>query len=333
MAAAAAAAAFEGGQCQYTMGDQDRRFFGEPEETLHSANLLAPPGDDHQFRVSQLISWSDLQIVSQINEGSFGEVFLARYRGEEVSVKRCKLGPNAAMTTDQFRNLESEINTCRKLDHPNIVKYIGFSLVHPNFAIVMEYMPNGNLFDLLYMQRVNLPAAIRLKISCQLAVGVAYMHNCDPIVIHRDLKTQNMVLDVNYNIKLCDFGKSHAWDGDCILADQDLQGYSAPECFHPNGRITEKVDIWSLGCCLVEVFGGPLPYEEVPLMQQVCELINRRVPPLVPPWFTPQVQPMFCGCFDFEPDRRIEISEVQLALKRLTPEELERYGMDKRRTR
>ncbi|CAE8670072.1 unnamed protein product, partial [Polarella glacialis] len=107
MAAAAAAAAFEGGQCQYTMGDQDRRFFGEPEETLHSANLLAPRGDDHQFRVlllpSQVISWSDLQIEYQINEGSFGEVFLARYRGEEVSVKRCKLGlgpsSNAAMTT------------------------------------------------------------------------------------------------------------------------------------------------------------------------------------------------------------------------------------------
>lgn len=286
---------------------------------------------------SELIRWDEIQILQPISTGSFGEVFLARYNCQEVSVKRCIIGTDGSMTKEQLHNLEREINTYRMLDHPSIVKYIGCVLEHPNLAIVTEYVPNGNVFDLLYMRRVNLPAAIRLKIASQVALAICYMHSCDPIVIHRDLKTQNLVLDAEYSVRLCDFGKTQAMEDDASLPIQQDNGgsprYMAPECFQQGCYITEKVDIWSLGCCLVEVFGGPLPYEDTPQMAQVVNLMLRhRQPPLVPPWFTPEVRPMLSQCFEFDPAVRIAISEVQLALKRLTPEELERHGMDKRRT-
>lgn len=286
---------------------------------------------------SELIRWDELQILQPISTGSFGEVFLATYNSQEVSVKRCIIGTDGSMTKEQLHNLEREINTYRMLDHPSIVKYIGCVLEHPNLAIVTEYVPNGNVFDLLYMRRVNLPAAIRLKIASQVALAICYMHSCDPIVIHRDLKTQNLVLDAEYSVRLCDFGKTQPLEDETSLPIRQDNGgsprYMAPECFQPGYFITEKVDIWSLGCCLVEVFGGPLPYEDTPQMAQVVNLMLRhRQPPLVPPWFTPEVRPMLSQCFEFDPVVRIAISEVQLALKRLTPEELERHGMDKRRT-
>lgn len=293
---------------------------------------------DVRLEPSELIGWRELQIIEPISTGSFGEVFLARYHGQDVSVKRCILSNGGSMTKEQLHNLEREINTYRTLDHPQIVQYIGCVLEYPNLAIVTEYVPNGNVFDLLYTHRVNLPAASRLKIASQVSLAICYMHSCDPIVIHRDLKTQNVVLDHDYNVKLCDFGKTQPMDDDAALPMlQDNGGsprYMAPECFKPGGYVTEKVDIWSLGCCLVEVFGGPLPYEDVPQMSQVLTLILRQQkPPLVPPWFTPEVRPMLSRCFDFDTTARLEISEVLLVLKRLTAENLERHGMDRRRTR
>jgi len=285
---------------------------------------------------SEIIGWNELQIMQRISKGSFGEVWLARYKNKEVSVKRCILRSDGSMTKEQLHNLEREINTYRTLNHPTIVKYIGCVLEHPNLAIVTEYVPNGNVFDVLFTHRVNLPAVIRLKIASQVALALNYMHSCDPIVIHRDLKTQNLVLDQDYSVKLCDFGKTQPLEEDSALPlGQDNGGsprYMAPECFQ-GAFITEKVDIWSLGCCLVEVLGGPLPYEQVPLMAEVTRLIlELRQPPLVPPWFAPEVRPMLAGCFDFEPELRIPISEVQLALRRLTPEQMVRHGMDIRRT-
>lgn len=287
---------------------------------------------------SEVIRWSELEVLRPISTGSFGAVFLAKYKDTEVSVKRCIIGPDGSMTKEQLHNLEREINTYRALNHPLIVKYIGCVIEHPNLAIVTEYVPNGNVFDLLYMRRMNLPAAIRLKIAWQVTVAIEYMHSCCPIVIHRDLKTQNLVLDEEYSVRLCDFGKTQMMMSDEQLPLQPDNGgsprYMAPECFQPNSFLTEKVDIWSLGCCLVEVFGGPLPYEETPQMAQVVNLMLRhRQPPLVPPWFTPEVKPMLSGCFDFNPETRLTSREVCEVLSRVTADDLERHGMDRRRIR
>jgi len=315
----------------------------DAREMLRSAQVVHAPGNGGgnmrmtvKLGEAELIRWSELQLIRPVSTGSFGEVFLSSYRGEYVSVKRCILRADGSMTPEQLLNLEREINTYKALNHPAIVRYVGCVLEHPNLAVVTEYLENGNVFDLLYMRRVNLPAAIRLKIARTVSEAIAYMHSCDPIVIHRDLKTQNMVLDINYDVKLCDFGKTQALWADCLPSDQDNGGsprYMAPECFVPGGAITEKVDIWSLGCCLVEVFGGPLPYEDMPSMQQVLHyMLHERHGPLVPPWFSPVVTSTLTSSFAFEPSERIDIAEVLRALKRLTSDEMERCRMDIRRS-
>lgn len=311
-----------------------------PQSTLNSAKIDVSDEGSLSLNVrlmpSELIQWREIQLIQPVSAGSFGEVFLAKYRGQEVSVKRCILGHGGSMTKEQLRNLEREINTYRTLDHPSIVKYIGCVLEHPNLAIITEYVPNGNVFDLLYTSRVNLPSAIRLKIASHVVLALCYMHNCDPIVIHRDLKTQNLILDADYSVKLCDFGKTLPMEENSSLPLQQDNGgsprYMAPECFRTGARTTEKMDIWSLGCCLVEVMGGPLPYEDIPQMSHVMTLILvHRQPPMVPPWFCPQVCPILSQCFDFEPNHRPCASEVQLVLKTLCAEDLDRHGMDKRR--
>lgn len=298
---------------------------GRPQLTVH----LEPV---------ELIRWNELHLIDAVSTGSFGEVFLSRFKDQEVAVKRCLLGHSDTdgLTTEQLRNFEREINVYRCLDHPNLVRYFGCVLEHPNLAIVTEYAPNGNVFDLLYTHQVNLPAALRLKIARQVALALCYMHSCDPVIVHRDMKTHNVVLDGNYSAKLCDFGKTQPVEGDnAQLLQEDNGGsprYMAPECFK-DAYITEKVDIWSLACCIVEILGGPLPYEDTPQMSAVLEImLVQRQSPMVPSWFVPSVRPMLARCFDFDPEARPVVPETQLTLRGLTPEELVRHGMDKRRT-
>jgi serine/threonine protein kinase len=285
---------------------------------------------------AEIMPWESLQIRRPISTGTFGQVYLAMYGNREVAVKQYILNARGEMTKEQLRNMERELNAYQTLDHPNIVKYLGCCLEYPQLALVTEYLQQGNVFDLLYTKQVNLPAQTRLKLANQLALVVCYLHSCDPVVVHRDLKTQNLVLDAEFNLKLCDFGKTKALENGVLCLREDNGGsprYMAPECFTVNGYITEKVDIWSLALCLIEILGGPIPYEYLPQTQQVIQrLLGEQQPPLVPHWFTPQIRPSLQACLELHPARRPCVGEVQLALKSLTPSELVGHGMDRRRT-
>lgn len=287
----------------------------------------------------EVIHIEEIHMVKNLSTGSFGEVWEAVYRGRHVSVKRClSREADGAMTKEQLLNFEREINTFKMMNHPAIVKFVGCVLAHPHLCIVTELAPMGNVFDLLYWGKVALDSKTRLRIAGQTVMAISYMHNCDPTLVHRDLKTQNLVLDEKFNAKLCDFGKTLALiDGKPIQLPQGDNGgsprYMAPECFHSDHVVTEKVDIWSLGCCLVEMLGGPIPYEEYPRMEQVHECLLQGTPPTVPHWFSEDIRSALSKCYEFSPGDRLTAGQVLLSLNRLTPAEMERCGMDKRRPR
>ncbi|CAL1169649.1 unnamed protein product [Cladocopium goreaui] len=144
---------------------------------------------------SEIVQWKDIQLTKLISGGSFGEVYLARQGGREVCVKKCMTGPGGAMTPEQLRNLEREINAYRSIGNrcDHIVKCIGFVFETPDLALVTEYLENGNLFDLLYVNQVALKASLRLSAANQTTQAIQYMHALTPPLVHRDLKTQNLV--------------------------------------------------------------------------------------------------------------------------------------------
>eukprot|EP00435_Cladocopium_sp_Y103_P000421 s301_g1.t1 len=144
---------------------------------------------------SEIVQWKDILLTKLISGGSFGEVYLARQGGREVCVKKCMTGPGGAMTPEQLRNLEREINAYRSIGNrcDHIVKCIGFVFETPDLALVTEYLENGNLFDLLYVNQVALKASLRLRAANQTTQAIQYMHALTPPLVHRDLKTQNLV--------------------------------------------------------------------------------------------------------------------------------------------
>jgi len=100
----------------------------------------------------------------------------------------------------------------------------------------------------------------RQKLSLQVVEGVMFLHSQQPVVVHRDLKSLNVVLDMQFNIKICDFGLTEIME--CTHITKKNNGgsprYMAPELYDKKSKVTEKLDVWAMGCILAEIFGGKM---------------------------------------------------------------------------
>merc|ERR1719436_248564 len=185
-----------------------------------------------------------------------------------------------------MQDLAKEIESFRHLRHKRLVRFLGACLELPNLCLVTEYMPGGSLHHLLHVRKLRLPSLHCTNMCLQLADGVMYLHSQNPVVVHRDLKSLNVVLDMSLNIKLCDFGLTESMDRTHITKKNNggSPRYMAPELFDSRTKITEKVDIWSMGCIFNEIFAGGLPYEGINTLADLTRemLVHKRTPTIPP---------------------------------------------------
>jgi len=164
------------------------------------------------------LSWPEVELLEKFSEGSFGMVYRGRFRGREVAVKKMIFVSGEAMTKERLRNVARELNSYRRLRHPNIVGYYGTVNDWPNLGLVTELVRGGNnwrcahthhlsflyvyqfwcfegnLFELMYERGVEFSAADRIKFANQLTIAVCHLHAADPVVVHRDLKTGGLLV-------------------------------------------------------------------------------------------------------------------------------------------
>ncbi|KAI9255276.1 kinase-like domain-containing protein [Phascolomyces articulosus] len=216
-----------------------------------------------------------------IAEGGFAHVYLARIEGKSgyVVLKRVAVPDN-----ERLKTVEKEIAFMRRLgDHKNITRYYA-SRIDPlssggfEALILMEYCPGGGVIDLMnrrLQQRLTEPEV--LKIFSDVCEALAYMHYCNPPVLHRDLKVENILILSQDHYKLCDFGSAALSKGDFVPTnlqeiqkiEDDIQRhttlqYRAPEMIDIYQRkpINEKGDIWALGVLLYKLCYYTTPFEE-----------------------------------------------------------------------
>lgn len=154
----------------------------------------------------------------------------------------------------------NEVEILSKLQHPNLVKLYGCTSRHSReLLLVYEYIPNGTVADHLHGKRANsglLSWSVRLKIAIEAANALAYLHRKD--IIHRDVKTNNILLDNSFKVKVADFGLSRLFPVDAThvsTAPQGTPGYVDPEyyqCYH----LSDKSDVYSFGVVLVELISS-----------------------------------------------------------------------------
>ncbi len=151
------------------------------------------------------IDHSKLQLeATALGEGSFGIVYKAKYFGADVAVKKIKCA--SQFTSNMIEEFKSEISIMHKLRHPNVVLFMGAVSKLENFCIVTQYCNNGDLYAVLHKNRTQHSLSQILNIGKGIAVGMAYLHGNK--IVHRDLKSLNVLMDEHNAPKIADFGLS-----------------------------------------------------------------------------------------------------------------------------
>ncbi|XWS24034.1 hypothetical protein CRYUN_Cryun28dG0066600 [Craigia yunnanensis] len=243
----------------------------EHDETLSSSFFSYDVKSFHRICFDQHEILEAMVDKNIVGHGGSGTVYRIELRsGEVVAVK--KLWSRTAKDSaseDQLifdKGLKTEVETLGSIRHKNIVKlYSYFSNFDCNL-LVYEYMPNGNLWDALHKGRLLLDWPIRHQIALGVAQGLAYLHHdLLPSIIHRDIKSTNILLDVNYQPNVADFGiakvlQARGGKDSTTTVIAGTYGYLAPECAYSN-KATTKCDVYSFGVVLMELITGKKPVE------------------------------------------------------------------------
>ncbi|XP_020867437.1 LEAF RUST 10 DISEASE-RESISTANCE LOCUS RECEPTOR-LIKE PROTEIN KINASE-like 1.2 isoform X2 [Arabidopsis lyrata subsp. lyrata] len=212
----------------------------------------------------------------ELGDGGFGTVYYGKLKdGRSVAVKR--LYDNNFKRAEQFRN---EVEILTGLRHPNLVALFGCSSKQSrDLLLVYEYVANGTLADHLHGPQANpssLPWSIRLKIAVETASALKYLHASK--IIHRDVKSNNILLDQNFNVKVADFGLSRLFPMDrthVSTAPQGTPGYVDPD-YHLCYQLSNKSDVYSFAVVLMELISS-LPAVDITRPRNEINLSNMAV--------------------------------------------------------
>lgn len=241
------------------------------------------------------------QMGAEIGRGGFGVVFQALNVevGDFVAVKRF---PLTAIDAESLASIEAEIDLMKKLNHPNIVKYVDTIRTQDYLHIVLEYMENGSLQHVLKKFGSFSESLTAIYIT-QVLRGLKYLH--EQGVLHRDIKGANILTTKDGQVKLADFGVALKLSDIQVPDGMDVVGtpyWMAPEIIEMSTP-TAACDIWSVGCTIVELIGGKPPYFDLAPMAALFRIVQDDYPPL-PNGISQALREFLLLCFHKEPTMR-----------------------------
>ena len=238
----------------------------EPENSLSKFNR----GFENNFE----ISLEELEFDEENNEigkGTFGDVLRGTWRGEEVAVKFLK--GSMTESSESVKQFLDECNILKNLHHPNILLYMGACTIGPQYFVVTEFCDNGNLFEFLHMMRdTKLTYNDARRIALEIAYGMNYLHGFKPPILHRDLKSMNVLLDRNCTVKLADFGNTRTFQIQMTKQKGTFQ-WMAPEVIKGN-TYSESSDVFSFGIIMNELVTRIPPYHGTDKKDVAKKVVN-----------------------------------------------------------
>ncbi|KAI1377963.1 hypothetical protein F4677DRAFT_443880 [Hypoxylon crocopeplum] len=251
-----------------------------------------------------------------IGKGTYGRVYLGMNAttGEFLAVKEVEVNPKAAAgdknkMKELLKALDQEIDTMQNLDHVNIVQYLGCERKETSISIFLEYISGGSIGSCL-RKHGKFEEPVVSSLTRQTLSGLAYLHREG--ILHRDLKADNILLDVDGTCKISDFGISKKTDNiygnDKTNSMQGSVFWMAPEVIRSQGEgYSAKVDIWSLGCVVLEMFAGRRPWSREEAVGAIYKIANGETPPIaddVREAISPYALGFMLDCFTVDPRDR-----------------------------
>ncbi|XP_071696230.1 LEAF RUST 10 DISEASE-RESISTANCEUS RECEPTOR-LIKE PROTEIN KINASE-like 1.1 isoform X2 [Rutidosis leptorrhynchoides] len=240
-----------------------RQFKGNPFSYFSSKHNSAILEDDSFLGGVSVFSYSELEYAThnfnpsnELGDGGFGAVYYGKLKdGREIAVKR--LYDHNYKRIQHFKN---EVDILTRLRHPNLVVLYGSTSGQSReLLLVYEYISNGTVADHLHGERANrtpLTWPIRMNIAIETASALVYLHASE--IIHRDVKTNNILVDNNFSVKVADFGLSRLVPNNVThvsTAPQGTPGYVDPQ-YHQRYQLTDKSDVYSFGVVLIELISS-----------------------------------------------------------------------------
>ncbi|KAJ6705613.1 SERINE-THREONINE PROTEIN KINASE [Salix purpurea] len=241
------------------------------------------------------IRWEDLKLGEEIGRGSFAAVYRGIWNGSDVAVK-IYLGNQYKEET--LLDYQKEIDIMKSLRHPNVLLFMGAVYSPERLAIVTEFLPRGSLFKTLHKNSPAMDIRRRVKMALDVARGMNYLHHRNPPILHRDLKSSNLLVDKNWTVKVGDFGLSK-WKDAAFLTAKSGRGtpqWMAPEVLR-NEPSNEKSDVFSFGVILWELMTVSVPWVKLNSLEVVgvVGFMDRRLE--LPESLDPKVASIISDCW------------------------------------
>ncbi|EAY22545.1 TKL family protein kinase [Trichomonas vaginalis G3] len=269
-----------------------------------SENVAIP---DLPSNLKIIINRDDFILGKSIGTGVSGNVYLGKNKntGEEVAVK---ILHKKQLSGSELESYQREVYALSVLVHPCILKFCGYT-EDPPYYILTEYMANGCLFDILRKRPQILTPTIRSLIALDIARGLEYLHSKG--VIHRDMKSLNILIDNNYRARICDFGfvrsKNQATPMTGLIGTAH---WMAPEVLLSSPNYDEKVDVYSYAILLWELLTNEPPFSGMNPSQITDLVINQGYRPPIPDNAPPNLTKLINKCWQTDPTKRLSMSKV-----------------------
>ncbi|XP_058202032.1 mitogen-activated protein kinase kinase kinase YODA-like [Rhododendron vialii] len=239
-----------------------------------------------------------------LGRGTFGHVYLGfnSESGEFCAMKEVTLFSDDPKSKESAQQLGQEIALLSRLWHPNIVQYYGSETIDDRLYIYLEYVSGGSIYKLLQDYGPLGEIAIR-SYTQQILAGLAYLHAKN--TVHRDIKGANILVDPIGRVKLADFGMAkHVTGHSCPLSFKGSPYWMAPEVIkHANG-CNLAVDVWSLGCTILEMATGKPPWNQYEGVAAMFKIGNSKELPAIPEHLSDEAKDFVRQCLQRNPLHR-----------------------------
>eukprot|EP01100_Stratorugosa_tubuloviscum_P013982 TRINITY_DN7226_c0_g1_i1.p1 TRINITY_DN7226_c0_g1~~TRINITY_DN7226_c0_g1_i1.p1 ORF type:complete len:763 (-),score=369.26 TRINITY_DN7226_c0_g1_i1:12-2300(-) len=268
----------------------------------------------------------ELKFKKCLGEGTSAKVYRGVYRNQEVAIKVMK--DAAEKKDDEFYKEFSIVSSLRS---PYVVFFYG-ACVSPSFCMVLEFCAFGTLYDVLNDAEIDFPWQRVFRASIQTMKGIVCLHSWKPQIVHRDLKSLNLLVDENWVVKVSDFGLSRFTSGGSLNTLNELRGtyaYTAPEVYFGE-KYTDKADIFAFGIILWEMVKRCMtgeyqqPYGDQPQLvldfQIIIQTAKKNLRPTIPPNCPQFLIDVMQKCWGGDPITRYSSLELLEEIKSLTSE-------------